>query len=54
MPADALPLALIARVREHQRCGDLDGGLDDGRVWLGCSFWAQSVHSATAPPSSNY
>jgi hypothetical protein len=30
---DALK-ALVAFVAEHQRCGDLDGGRDDARVWL--------------------
>jgi hypothetical protein len=29
--------ALAAFVAEHQRCGDLDGGRDDGYVWLQCS-----------------
>jgi hypothetical protein len=29
--------ALVAFVAEHQRCGDLDGGRDDGYVWLQCS-----------------
>jgi hypothetical protein len=24
--------ALIAFVAEHRRCGELDGGVDDGRV----------------------
>jgi hypothetical protein len=28
--------ALVAFVREHQRCGDLDG-CDNGYVWLQCS-----------------
>jgi hypothetical protein len=26
--------ALVVFVAEHQRCGDLDGGRDDGYVWL--------------------
>ncbi len=48
---DGLLPALEAFVREHQRCGDLDGGVDDGRVWLGCSCGAQIVHPTTVPPS---
>ena len=38
--------ALDAFVREHRRCGDLDGGLDGERVWLACSCGAQIVHPA--------
>jgi hypothetical protein len=26
--------ALVAFVAEHQRCGDLDGGTDNGYVWM--------------------
>jgi hypothetical protein len=29
--------ALVAFVAEHQRCCDLDGGTDNGYVWLQCS-----------------
>jgi len=42
--------ALVAFVAERQRCGDLDGGRDDGKVWLACSCGAQIVHPATPPP----
>jgi hypothetical protein len=42
--------ALVAFVAEHQRCGDLDGGRDGGRVWLTCSCGGQIVHPASAPP----
>jgi len=42
--------ALVAFVAERQRCGDLDGGRDDARVWLACSCGAQVVHPASAPP----
>ena len=41
--------ALVAFVREHQRCGDLEGSLDNGYVWLACSCGAQIAHPATAP-----
>ena len=44
--------ALMAFVAEHQRCGDLDGGRDDGKVWLACSCGAQSAHPARAPPQA--
>lgn len=37
--------ALIAFVADHQRCGDLDGGLDDGYVWMTCSCGAEIVRS---------
>jgi hypothetical protein len=42
--------ALDAFVQEHQRCGDLDSGLDHGVVWLACSCGAQIAHPASAPP----
>ena len=29
--------ALVAFVAEHQRCGDLDSGKDNGYVWMECS-----------------
>lgn len=29
--------ALMAFVAEHQRCSDLDGGRDNGYIWLQCS-----------------
>jgi len=29
--------ALIAFVDEHRACGDLDGGRDNGYIWLQCS-----------------
>jgi hypothetical protein len=44
--------ALVAFAAEHQRCGDLDGGKDDGYVWLTCSCGAQVAHSVNAPPSA--
>jgi hypothetical protein len=44
--------ALVAFVREHQRCGDLDGGRDGGYIWLTCTSGAQIVHPASAPPSA--
>jgi hypothetical protein len=40
---------LMAFVAEHQRCGDLDGGRDNGYVWLACSCGAQIVHPANKP-----
>ena len=30
----AILAALVAFVREHQRCGELDGGVDGERVWM--------------------
>ena len=41
--------AFVAFVDEHKRCGDLDGGIDRGYVWLACSCGAQIVHPAIAP-----
>jgi hypothetical protein len=42
--------ALVAFVAEHQRCGDLDGGRDDGKVWIACSCGAQIVQPVSTPP----
>jgi hypothetical protein len=44
--------ALVAFVREHQRCGELDGDRDGGYVWLVCSCGGQIVQPAIAPPRS--
>ena len=44
--------ALVAFVDDHKRCGDLEGGLDKGRVWLACSCGAQIVRPAKAPAPS--
>jgi hypothetical protein len=32
--------ALVAFLKEHQRCGDLDGAVEDDHVWLMCSCGA--------------
>jgi len=29
--------ALYAFYQEHERCGDLDSGLDVDRVWMACT-----------------
>jgi hypothetical protein len=44
--------AFVAFVDEHKRCGNLDGGEDNGQVWLACSGGAQVVHPASAPPQA--
>ena len=36
-PAVPLLTDLDAFLAEHRRCGDLDGGARDGRVWLACT-----------------
>lgn len=40
--------ALIALVGEHRRCGELDGGLDSGVVWLACSCGGRLCPSGRA------
>jgi hypothetical protein len=40
MPA----LLLDAFLQEHRRCGDLDGGVNDGRVWMACDCGTDMVH----------
>jgi hypothetical protein len=37
-------VAFVAFVEEHKRCGQLDGGQDNGRVWLECSCGARIEH----------
>ena len=44
--------ALVAFVDEHQRCGELDGGRDNGCVWLACSCGAEIVQTASEPPKA--
>ncbi len=46
--------ALVAFVREHQRCGDLDGGRDSGYIWLVCSCGAQSMQPVSALPQRRH
>lgn len=36
--------ALEALLQEHRRCGELDGGLESGRVWMACDCGADIVH----------
>jgi hypothetical protein len=33
---DTLSGALDAFFLEHRRCGELDSGVEDGRVWMAC------------------
>src|SRR6266478_1306159 len=42
--------ALVAFVREHQRCGELDSGREGGYVWLACSCGARIVQPEREPP----
>jgi len=37
--------ALDAFLQEHRRCGELDGGVEDGRVWMACDCGAGIVHA---------
>jgi hypothetical protein len=36
--------ALDAFLQEHRRCGDLDAGVDGGRVWMACDCGAGITH----------
>jgi hypothetical protein len=44
-----LLVALTAFFDEHQRCGELDGGRENGYIWLGCSCGAQIAHPVSVP-----
>ena len=43
--------ALEAFLAEHQRCGNLDGGVDAGYVWLQCSCGGLIMQPSAADPS---
>ena len=43
-PMPDLLAALDAFVQEHRRCGDLDGRVEDGHVWMACDCGAAIVH----------
>jgi hypothetical protein len=43
--------AFAAFIPEHQRCGDLDGGADDERVWMACRSGAAIAHLLIAEGS---
>jgi len=38
---------LDAFVQEHRRCGELDGGVEDERVWMACDCGAGVGHPIT-------
>jgi hypothetical protein len=44
--------ALIAFVAEHRHCGNLDGGIEGGVVWLGCTCSARLARSAAGPSAA--
>jgi hypothetical protein len=37
---------LGAFLNEHQRCGELDGGVDGGTIWFDCGSGARIAHRA--------
>jgi hypothetical protein len=41
--------ALYAFYLEHRRCGELDGGVERGRVWMSCACGAGLCHWLAAP-----
>ena len=41
----ALADALDAFYLEHQRCGELESGVEDDRVWMTCTCGAGIVHA---------
>jgi Na+/H+ antiporter NhaD/arsenite permease-like protein len=43
--------ALDAFLQEHRRRGDLDGGVEDERVWMACAFGADIAPLITNLPS---
>jgi hypothetical protein len=38
---------VLAFFEEHRRCGDLDGGVEDERVWMTCECGASLVRPAS-------
>jgi hypothetical protein len=45
--------ALDAFLQEHRRCGDLEAGVEGGRVWMACECGAGIAHDVqpTRPAS---
>jgi hypothetical protein len=46
---------LDAFFTDHQRCGDLDAGVDDAVVWIACdcgASMARRISASSTPPSS--
>jgi hypothetical protein len=39
--------ALDAFFQEHRRCGELNSGVEDERVWMTCECGAEIAHSST-------
>jgi hypothetical protein len=46
--------ALDAFLKEHRRCGDLDGGVDGQRVWMACECGASVVRRLDNLPSRSW
>ncbi len=46
---DPILAGLTAFVLEHECCGELDGGRDNGSIWLQCSCGAYITHPASVP-----
>ena len=46
---DTILAGLTAFFVEHQYCGELDGGRDNGSIWLQCSCGAHITHPASIP-----
>ena len=47
--AVALLDALYAFYQEHERCGDLDSGLEGDRVWMACSACGATMSRGLEP-----
>ena len=45
----ALLVALAAFLQEHHRCGDLDAGVEGGRVWMACAAIVRAVRPDVGP-----
>jgi hypothetical protein len=43
--------AITAFIDEHQGCGDLDGGTDNGYTWLQCSGGGLTMQPEKEPPN---
>ena len=46
---DTVLAALTAFVAEHQHCGELDGGRDDGTLWIECSCGGRIAQPVSRP-----
>jgi hypothetical protein len=51
-PSCGIYSPLDAFLQEHRCCGELDGGGDEGHVWMACDCGASIAHPIQRPSRS--